>query len=101
MRGSPQPHPALIVSSCTKRAYAVTTDTATVRILEASEGEYRLFEVPICEYAMRGSPRPHSALIVFTNTNCSHGVMFDISTVRISEAPGVNIAYWRSHFVNT
>ena len=36
-----------------------------LRISEDPRGEYRLLEVPICEHAMRGSPQPHPALLVF------------------------------------
>ena len=72
---------------------------STVRISEATGGEYRLFEVPICEYAMRGSPGPHPTLLVFTNIKCSHAVMVDMSTMRISEGPGVNIVYSRARYI--
>ena len=50
---------------------------------------------------MRGSPRAHPTLFVSPSTNRTYAVMVDVSTVRISEAPGVNIAYWRSRFANT
>jgi len=56
---------------------------------------------PFCEYAMRGSPRAHPTLFVSPSTNRTYAVMVDVSTVRISEAPGVNIAYWKSRFANT
>ena len=54
-----------------------------------------------CEYAMRGSPRAHPTLLVSPSTNRTYAVMVDVSTVRISEASGVNIAYWRPRFANT
>ena len=61
MRGSPKAHPTLLVSLSTKWTYAVMVDVYTVRISEAPEGEYRLLEVPIYEYAMRGSLALHYA----------------------------------------
>ena len=54
MRVSPRAHPTLLVSPSTKRAYAVMVDVYTVRISQPPGGEYRLLEVPICEYATRG-----------------------------------------------
>ena len=51
-------------------------------------GEYRLLEVLFCEYAMRGSPRPHPALLVFSNTKWTYAVTVDISIVGILEGPG-------------
>ena len=71
------------------------------RYLGGTGGEYRLFEVPFCEYAMRGGPRPHPALLVSSCTKWVYAVMVDTSIVGISEGPGVNIAYWRSQFANT
>ena len=50
---------------------------------------------PFCEYAMRGSPRAHPTLLVSPSTKRTYAVMMGVSTMRISEAPGVNIAYWR------
>ena len=73
----------------------------TVRIYEGPGGERRLFEVPFCEYTMRGSPGSHPALLVPPSTKWAYAIMVDVSTVRISEAPGVNIAYLRSLFANT
>jgi len=69
--------------------------------LEGPRGEYRLFEVPFCEYAMRGSPRPHPTLIVPSNTKWAYAFTGDMPVVGFSESPGVNITYWRSHFANT
>ena len=66
--------------------------------LRGPMGEYRIFEVPCCEYAMRGSPGPHPTLPVFKSIKGSHAVMVDISTMRISEAPWVNMAYSRSQY---
>ena len=63
-------------------------------------GEYRLFEVPFCEYAMRGSPRAHPTLLVCSNTKRSYAATADKSIVSISEGPGVGNAYQRSHFAN-
>ena len=64
-------------------------------------GEYRLSEVPFGEYAIRGSPRPHPALLVLSNTLWMYATPTDMSLVGISEGPGVNIVYRRSHFANT
>ena len=49
----------LLVSTSTERAYAVMVDVSTVRISEAPGGEYRLLEISICEYSMRGSLALH------------------------------------------
>jgi len=67
-----------------------------VRISEGPGGKCRLFEVPFCEYAMQGGPGPHPTLLVFTDIKCLHAVMVDMSTMRISEGPGVNIVYSRA-----
>ena len=98
MHGSKRAHPALLVSLCTKWAYAVTMNVATVRILEAPGGEYRLVEVPICECAMQGRKRPHPDLLVSSCTKWAYAVTMELATVRILEALGVNIAYSRSQF---
>jgi hypothetical protein len=37
-------------------------------------------------------------LLVFSSTKWAYAVTVDISRVRILEASGVNIAYWRSDF---
>ena len=39
-------------------------------------------------------------LLVFSNIKQTYTVMVDMSLVGISEGPGVNIAYSRSHFAN-
>ena len=70
------------------------------RYLGGPESEYRLSEVSFCDYAMRGSPRIHPALLVSSCTKLTYVVMLDISTARISEGPEVHIAYSRSHFAN-
>ena len=93
MHGSKRPHPALPVSSSAKWSYAVVFDISTVRILEAPRGEHRLLEVPICECAMRGSPLPHTTLLVSSCTKSMYALTVDIPFVGISEGPGVNIAY--------
>ena len=54
---------------------------------------HRLLEVPFCEFVMRGSPSPHSALLVFSNTKWTYAVTVGISIVRVLEAPGSDIAY--------
>ena len=64
-------------------------------------GEHRLFEVKICEHAMRGSPRPNPTQLVSSGTKWTYAVTVDMPIVGISEGPGVNIAYSRSHFANT
>ena len=71
------------------------------RYLGGPGGEHRLFEVPFCEYAMRGSPRPHPTLLVSLNVKRTYVVTADKSILRSLEAPGVNIVYSRSHFANT
>ena len=64
-------------------------------------GEYRLFEVLFCEYAMRDSQRPQPTLLVSSNTKWAYAATADMSVKSISEGPGVNIVYSRSHFANT
>jgi len=68
MRVSPRAHPTLLVSPSTKRTYVVMVDVCTVRISEAPGGEYRLLEVPICEYAMRDSLALHYARLTSSRT---------------------------------
>jgi len=68
------------------------------RYLGGPRGEYRLSEVPFCECVKRGSPKPHPALLVFSNTKWAYAVKVGMSLVGTSEGPGVNIAYRRSHF---
>ena len=41
-------------------------------------GEIRLLEVPFCEHAMRGSPRPHLALLVSSNTQWAYAITADM-----------------------
>ena len=65
---SPRAHLTLLVSPSTKQTYVVMVDVLTVRISEASGGECRLVEVPICEYAMRGSLALHYARITSSRT---------------------------------
>jgi len=74
---------------------------ALCRYLPGPGGGYRLLEVPIYEYAMRGSPRSHPALLVSSSTNGTYAVTAEMPFVCISEAPGMDIAYWRSQFSNT
>ena len=77
-------------------------DGHTYRVnLRVPGGEYHLVEVPFCEYAMRGSPRAHPALLVFSNTVWMYATPTDMSLVGTSEGPGVNIVYRRSHLANT
>ena len=68
------------------------------RCLGRPGGESRLFEVPICKYALQGSQRPQPTLLVSTNTKWTYTVTADMPIVGISEGPGVNIVYLRSHF---
>ena len=98
------------------RPFGATTDAARVHEHQVSTcghgehiyranlggpgGEYRLLEVPICEYAMRGSPRPHPTLLMSSNTKWAYAVTKDMFIAGISECPGVRIVYWRSHFAN-
>ena len=63
-------------------------------------GEHRLFEVKICEHAMRGSPRPHPALLVSSNMEWTYAETANMRIVGISEGPGVNIVYSRAYFAN-
>jgi len=51
-------------------------------------GEYCLFEVPFCECAMRGSPRPHPALLESSCTKRAYAVTADMPIVGISEGLG-------------
>ena len=75
-------------------------DISTVRISEGPVGEHRLLEVPFCECAMRGSDRPHPALLVFhARSGCMRSRWIYLRCE--SRRPrGVNIAYWRSLFAN-
>jgi hypothetical protein len=73
---------------------------AYLAYLGGSGGEYRLLEVPFCEYVMRGSTPPHPALLVFSSKERTYAITVNISIVRILEAPGVNIPYLRSHFAS-
>ena len=101
MRGIKRPHPALLASSNTKWTYTITVDMSLVDISGGGWGEYRLSEVPFCEYAMRVGPGPHSSLLVSSDTKCTCTITADMPIVPISEGPGMNIAYWRSHLANT
>ena len=80
MRGSPRAHPTLLVSPSTKRTYAVMVDVYTVRTSEAPESEYRVLEVPICEYAMRGSLALNYARLTSSRTKQA-----PLSTVIVSK----------------
>ena len=55
--------------------------------LGGTGGGHRLFEVKICEYAMRGSKRAYPTLLVSSNTNGIHAVTVVKSIVGISEGP--------------
>ena len=74
----------------------------SVKVLNAGAfgpaSRIRLFEVPFCECAMRSSKRPHPAMILSSNTKWAYAAAVDIPDGGISEGPGVNIAYSRSHF---
>jgi len=88
MRDSPGPYPTLLVFTITKYSHAVMVEISTVRISEGPGVNIAYSRTPICEYTMRGSPGPYPTLIVFKNIKCSHAVMVEISTVRISQGPG-------------
>ena len=88
MRGSPGPHLALLVSSCTKWTYAVTVEVPFAGISKAPGVDYRLFEVPFCEYAMRGSSGQNPALLVSSCTKWTSAVTVEIPFTGISEGPG-------------
>ena len=96
MRGSQGPHPELLASSSTKWSYVAMFEISTMRILEAPGVNVAYSRTPICEYAMRGIQRPHPAMLMPTSTKWSYALKVDVSTVRISEAPGVNIAFSRT-----
>jgi len=101
MRGSPGPHPTLLVSPSTKWTYAVTVDIIYRANLGGPGVNIAYSRTLICEYAMRGSPRPHPALIVSLRTKWTYAARGDMPIVCISEGLRVNIVYWRSHFANT
>jgi len=71
------------------------------RYLGGPGDEYRLSEVPFGEYAMRGSKRPHPALLMSPSTNWTYAVTVDIFFVGISDGSGMNIVYRRSHLAKT
>ena len=83
------------VDVCVNGRYALR------RYLGGPGGEYRVFEVPFCEHAMRVSPGSHPTLLVSSCTKQAYAVMMDVSTVRVSECPGVNAAYSRFHFAKS
>ena len=49
---------------------------------------------------MRGSPPPHSVVLVSSNTKWAYAVTVDMSVVSISEGPRANIVHWRSRFAD-
>jgi len=65
MRGSPRLHQTLLVSLNTRYEVDVCGRGGHFcrKYLGGSGGECSLFEVTFCEYAMRGSPRPHPTLL--------------------------------------
>ena len=71
------------------------------RYLGVPGGESCLLEVPFCEYAVRGSSRPHPALIVSLYTKWAYVVTADMPFVGISECPGVGVVYSRSYFAHS
>ena len=58
------------------------------RFLGGPGGKYRLFEVKLCECAMRGNERARLTLLVSSNTKWTYAVTVDKSIVGISEGPG-------------
>ena len=101
MRGSPIPHPALLVLSNTKWVCAVTVDISLVGISEGPGVNIAYRRSHLAKFAMRGSAKPHPALLVFSSTEWMYAVTADKPIVGISEGQGVNIVYSRSHFANT
>jgi len=101
MRGSSRPHPTLLVVSNTKWAYAVTGDMSIVGILEGLGVNIVCSRAIFYENALRGRNGPHPALLVSSCTKRTYAATADMSIVSISEGPGVNIVYRRSHFANT
>ena len=100
MRGSPVPHPALLVSSNKKWTYAAT---AYMPIVGISEGpgvniaySRSLFANTQCEQSEAAS---RSASVF--NIKLAYTATADMPTVAILEVPGVNIVYSSSHFANT
>jgi len=65
-------------------ARAVTGDLPIVVISEGPWGEYRLLEVPFCEYAMRGGPGPHPTLL--RSPSNKH---ISLSTLNVKEKKGI------------
>ena len=61
----------------------------------------RLFEGHFLRISMRGSPTPYRTPLVSTNIKWTYEVTADKFILRISEAPGVIIVFWRSHITNT
>jgi len=64
-------------------------------------GEYRLFDLPFGEYAMRGSQRLHPALLVSSNRKWAYAVTADMPIVGFLEGMELNIVYSTSHLANT
>ena len=102
MRNARQSEPASRSASVLKHGVDICGHggQAHRRYLGGPGSEYRVFEVSFCEYAMRGSPRPHPSLLVSSNMKWTYTVTADMPIVGISEGPGVTVAYSRSHFAN-
>jgi len=77
------PHPALLVFSNTEWTHVVTVDISLVGISEGPGVNiaYRWFHLAKC--AMRGSAKPHPALLVFSNTEWTYATPTDMSLVNI------------------
>ena len=63
--------------------------------------EYRFWGALFCEYAMRGAPPPHPLQLVSSNMKCTYTITANMSSLRILEATGMNIAGSVSIFANT
>ena len=62
--------------------------TTTLRFSETPGMDMAYSSAQFRECAMRGSPQPHPVRRMSPSTKRTYAVMVDVSTVRISEAPG-------------
>ena len=88
MRGKVRGRISPLVSSCTKWMYAAMFDISTMRILEAPRVNIAYSRTSIYEYAIRGSPRAHPALLLSPSMKWMHAAMVDTPIVGVSEARG-------------
>ena len=87
-RSSKRPQLALLVFSNTKWTYAVKVGMSLVGISEDPGVNIAYRRSHFAKCAMRDSPKPHPALLVFSNTKWKYEVKVDMSLVGISEGPG-------------